>query len=108
MEYKQKQLYRRKYNKGVPSGYYEDWLYVGRWKERKLRKGLWAGRFKATKTRKNFVRGWGSFGKGTHGRWKIIGVQDIKKIGKKKYATDFKFIKKPVYFIVKKPYRRGG
>jgi len=99
---KYKQSYRRR-SKGVPKGYFESWKYNGIWNERKLRKGLWAGRFRATKTRRNSIRGWGSFGRGTYGRWKIIGVQDIKKVGMKKYITDFKFIKKPIYFVVKKP-----
>lgn len=104
--YKRAYKRRRKAGKGVPTGYFEDWKYVGRWKERKVRKGLWVGRFRATKTRMNKVRGWGSFGKGTKGRWKIVGVQDVVKVGKKKYLTDFKFVKKPVYFKVKKGYRR--
>ena len=54
-------------SKGVPPGYREIWGYRGRWDERKIRKGLWKFRFRATKRRKS--KSYGSFGKGTKGVW---------------------------------------
>lgn len=97
---------KQRRSKGVPAGYFEDWKYVGRWKERKLKKGLWMGRFRATKKRMQHVRGFGSFGVGTRLRWKIFGYQDAIKVAKDKYLTDYKFFKKPVYVIVRKPKRK--
>lgn len=90
--------------KGVPVGYKEDWAYHGRWSERKIRKGLWRFRFRATKRRR--ARSYGSFGKGTKGAWRIKGVQRIIKIGKGQYQTVFDGTKRPIYFSVKKPYKK--
>lgn len=103
-----KQYLKYKRKSGVPIGYKESWKYVGRWNEKpvkRLRNGkkLWVVRFKATKSRP--ASSYGSFGKGTVGRWKIFGYQDIKKIGKGKYITDLKAFKTPVFFKVKKPRR---
>lgn len=53
----------------VKPGYKESWKYVGRWREKKLRKGLWKFRFQATKRRR--AKSYGQFGKGTKGAWKI-------------------------------------
>lgn len=85
--------------KGVPAGYRENWKYVGRWSERKVRKGLWKFRFRATKRRK--ARSYGNFGKGTTGAWKINGIQYIKKTGKGEYQTDFRGTKRPLKFNVR-------
>lgn len=90
-------------SRGVPIGYPENWTYRGRWKERKLRKGLWGFDFKATKRRR--ANSYGSFGKGTRGRWKIVAVQDIVKTNKGEYQTRMRGFKKPIYFVVKRPYR---
>lgn len=89
-------VYRRK---GVPSRFRHIWGYHGIWDERKLKRGLWKFRFRATKNKKS--RSYGSFGKGTTGAWKINGIQRIRKTGKGKYQTDFKGYKKPLYFNVK-------
>lgn len=91
---------------GVPLGYFENWKYNGRWKEKPIKrlangKKLWAFRFRAIKNRP--ATSYGSFGKGTVGRWKIVAYQDIKKIGKGKYVTDMKGFKTPIYFKVIKP-----
>lgn len=91
-------------NKGVPSGYRENWKYVGKWSEKKLKKGLWKFRFRATKRRR--AKGYGSFGVGTKGAWKIHGIQYIRKTGKGEYQTDFQGYKKPLYFKVRKPKRK--
>lgn len=90
--------------RGVRPGYKEDWKYVGRWSEKKLKPGLWKFRFRATKRRRS--RGYGSFGKGTTGAWKINGVQHIIKTNKGEYQTDFQGYKRPIYFNVKRPKRR--
>ena len=66
--YYKKRKYRRR---GVPVGYNENWKYVGRWSEKKIKPGIWRFRFRATKRRK--ARGYGSFGKGTTGAWDILG-----------------------------------
>lgn len=71
--------------RGVPVGYKEAWRYLGRWRERKVAPGKWKFEFRATKRRR--ARSYGSFGKGTTGKWKINGVQYIKKTGKGKYQT---------------------
>ena len=65
--------------KGVPVNYKENWKYVGRWEEKKIRPKLWRFRFRATKRRR--ARSYGSFGKGTTGLWKINGYQRIRKTG---------------------------
>ena len=88
-------------NKGVPIGYRENWTYRGRWGEKKIsNKGVWKGEFRATKRRKS--RGYGGLGKGTKGKWKIWGIQYVKKTGKGQYQTVFKFKKKSLGFKVKK------
>lgn len=87
--------------KGVPVGYKEAWKYTGRWRERKVRRGTWKFRFKATKRRR--AKSYGSFGKGTTGAWKIRGIQYIRKTGKGQYQTDFRGTKKAMKFHVKKP-----
>lgn len=97
----QKRYGKGKRNKGVKAGYREVWGYRGRWDETKLRKGLWKGRFRATKRRK--ARSYGSFGKGTKGEWFIWGKQKIIKTNKGEYQTIFDFYKKPIWFKVKKP-----
>jgi len=101
MAYKQIQLQRRKKSLGVPAGYREIWNYKGRWDERKIRKGLWIFKFGATKSRKS--RSLGNFGVGTTGRWKIVAIQDIKKVGRGKYKTLMRGFKKPVFFKVRRP-----
>lgn len=90
-------------SKGVPIGYPENWKYVGRWSERKIAPRTWRFRFRATKRRK--ARGYGGLGKGTTGRWKIRGIQYIKKTGKGMYQTDFRGIKRSMGFKVRKPKR---
>lgn len=91
--------------KGVPKGFEHSWRYNGRWNEKKIKKGLWKGRFRAIKSRK-YTKSMGSFGIGTKGAWDIWGTQYIKKIAPNKYATDYIFYKKPKKFYVKKPKRR--
>lgn len=88
-------------NKGVPAGYKEAWKYVGRWREKKLRKGKWRFTFTATKRRR--AKTYGSFGKGTKGAWKINAIQYIEKTGKGKYQTKMIGTKKPIKFHVKRP-----
>lgn len=95
---------KRKRNSSVPAGYEENWKYVGRWSEKKLRKGLWKFRFKATKRRR--ARSLGNFGVGTTGAWKINGIQKIRKTNKGEYQTDFQGYKRPLQFNVKKAKRR--
>jgi len=95
-----RKAYKRK-GRGVPPGYKENWNYKGRWSEKKLRKGLWKFRFRATKRRK--ARNFGNFGVGTTGAWKINGVQYIRKTGLGEYQTDFRGYKRPLRFNVKKP-----
>lgn len=95
--------YKRK-NKGVPVGYKENWKYTGRWSERKIHKGLWKFRFRATKRRRS--RGYGSFGKGTTGAWKIKGIQYIRKTNRGEYQTDFRGTKRPLWFKVPRRKRR--
>lgn len=87
-----------KYN-SVPPGYKENWKYTGKWSEKKVKKGLWKFRFKATKRRR--AKSYGNFGKGTKGAWKINGIQYIEKTGKGKYQTDFIGYKRPLKFYVK-------
>jgi hypothetical protein len=89
---------------GVPIGYPEDWAYHGHWKEKKTGIGKWKFTFKATKTRK--AKSYGSFGKGTTGRWQIKGIQYITKTGKGKYQTKLVGTKRSLGFKVKKPKRR--
>lgn len=85
--------------RGLPSGYRANWKYTGRWSEKKLRKGLWKFRFRATKRRR--AKGYGNYGKGTTGAWKIKGVQYIRKTGKGQYQTDFIGTKRPMKFHIK-------
>lgn len=91
--------------KGVPRGFRHNWKYKGRWKERKLRKGLWKIDFRATKSRKS-AKSMGSFGIGTRGAWRINGIQYIRKTGKGTYQTRLVGYKKPMRFHVKRPRRR--
>ena len=90
--------------RGVPPGYVENWKYTGRWSEKKIRKGLWKFRFRATKRRR--AKSYGGFGKGTRGAWAIKGVQRIIKTGLGEYQTDFRGTKKPIYFNVRKTRRK--
>ena len=85
---------------GVPKGYKHNWKYTGRWKEKKVKKGLWKIDFKATKSRKT-AKSMGSFGIGTKGAWKIKGIQYIRKTGKGKYQTRLIGVKKPMRFYLK-------
>ena len=102
---KYKRRYKRRYkSKGVPVGYPENWKYVGRWKERKLRKGLWGFKFRATKRRK--ARSYGNFGRGTFGAWDIRAKQYIRKTNKGEYQTHMVGFKRPIFFVVRKPKRR--
>lgn len=101
MAYKQKLKYRRRRNLGVPAGYREVWGYRGVWDEKKLRKGLWAFQFRATKGRKS--KSYGNFGRGTKGVWDIRAKQYIVKTGKGKYQTLMRGFKKPLVFRVRKP-----
>lgn len=97
---------RRRFNKrGVPAGYKENWKYVGKWSEKKLRKGLWRFDFTATKRRK--ANSYGNFGKGTKGAWKINAIQYIVKTGKGQYQTRMIGTKKPLRFNVRRPRRRS-
>ena len=80
---------------GVPKGYKEFWGYRGKWIEKKLRKGLWRFVFIATKGRK--AKSYGSFGKGTRGRWRINAYQDIVKTAKGKYQTRMYGYKRPEF-----------
>lgn len=91
---------KRKKSLGVPAGYREMWGYRGVWDERKLHKGLWKIDFRATKKRRS--GSYGSFGRGTKGRWKINAIQDIIKTGKGKYQTRLRGFKRPVYFKVRR------
>lgn len=84
----------------VPAGYKENWKYVGRWSERKVKKGLWKFRFRATKRRR--AKSYGNFGRGTKGVWAIKGKQYIRKTGKGEYQTDFIGTKRPIKFNVVK------
>lgn len=93
----------KKRSKGVPAGYKEDWAYKGHWGEKKLKRGLWKFKFKATKKRRAGT--YGGFGKGTKGAWRIKGVQYITKTGKGKYQTTMIGTKRPIYFNVRKPKR---
>lgn len=88
---------------GVPPGYTENWAYHGRWSEKKIKKGLWKFRFRATKRRRATT--FGSFGVGTTGAWSIKGIQYIKKTNKGEYQTDFRGTKVPIRFNVKRPRR---
>lgn len=98
----------RNAKRGVPKNYREIWGYRGRWDERKLRKGLWAFKFKATKRRGS--RSYGNFGKYTKGAWNIRAKQFILKTGKGKYQTVMVGFKRPIYFKVRKPksYSKGN
>ena len=86
--------------KGVPPGYRERWKYTGLWDETKKKPGLWNFTFQATKRRR--AKGYGPFGKGTKGAWKIKGIQYIEKTGKGQYQTKLIGTKKPLKFYVKK------
>lgn len=99
--------YKHQSTLGVPKGYQHSWKYNGRWNEKKIRKGLWKIRFRATKSRGGSKK-LGSFGIGTKGAWKISGIQYIKKIGPRKYQTTLIGTKKPLKFYVKKPYKGRG
>lgn len=88
---------RFKRNRGVPKGYSHNWLYKGRWKEYKVGKGKWKGRFKAAKSRGGSSRG--GLKKGARIAWYIRGVQYATKVGGRRYLTDFKFTKT----LIKKP-----
>lgn len=101
---KLKRYFKGKKVSGVPLNYPEDWAYRGHWKEKKIKPGIWKIDFRATKRRK--ARGYGGFGKGTKGRWKINAIQYITKTGKGKYQTRMKGTKKSLGFKVKKPKRR--
>lgn len=92
---------KRKYQKkGVPIGYKEVWKYLGRWREKKIGPGTWKFNFTATKGRK--AKGYGGLGKGSKGKWYIKGIQKVTKIGKGKYQTVFKGMKKSLGFKVKR------
>lgn len=96
--------YKKRFqSKGVPSGYREIWNYRGKWDERKLRKGLWAFRFRATKRRKS--NSLGNFGVGTKGIWDIRARQYIVKTNKGEYQTYMIGYKRPIMFKVRNPYR---
>jgi hypothetical protein len=98
------QRYRRR-NKGVPKNYKHIWGYRGVWKEKKRGRGKgWDFTFNATKNHKH--KGMGSFGIGTKGAWKVIGIQYITKTGKNTYQTKLIGKKYPLKFYVKKPRRR--
>jgi hypothetical protein len=86
---------RRRRKTGVPKGYKHDWNYDGRWQEKKVRPGVWVGRFKAVKKRRVSAKQHpNSPGKGSVVQWKINGYQTATKISKNKYLTDFVFVKK--------------
>lgn len=93
---------------GVPAGYRENWKYTGRWSEQKKRdrwgRTYWPFVFKATKRRK--AKGYGGFGRGTKGAWKVKGVQYITKTGKGEYQTVLIGKKYPMRFYVKRTRRR--
>lgn len=86
---------------GVPKGYKHKWKYKGAWSEKKVRKGLWRFRFRATKSHKG-RRGEGNFGVGTKGAWKIKGIQYIRKISPNAYQTELIGTKTPMKFYVRK------
>lgn len=90
--------------RGVRPGYRENWKYTGRWSERKVRPGLWKFGFRATKRRR--ANSFGSFGRGTTGAWKINATQYIRKTNKGEYQTYMRGTKRPIFFNVRKPYRR--
>ena len=85
---------------GVPKGFRHVWKYVGRWNEKKLKKGLWKFSFRATKGKRS--KSYGSFGKGTTGAWKIHGTQYIRKTGKGTYQTNLIGYKKPLRFNIRR------
>lgn len=101
---KYKKYHKGKKVSGVPVGYPESWFYKGRWNEKKIDHGKWKINFGAIKSRP--AKSYGSFGKGTTGKWGIKAVQYIKKIGKGKYQTRMIGIKKSLGFKVKKPSRK--
>lgn len=70
--------------KGVPIGYPETWKYQGRWKEKKVGKGIWKIDFKATKGRKAAM---GNLKPGTVIKWKINAIQYAKKTAAGRYQT---------------------
>lgn len=78
---------------GVPPGFTHNWSYRGHWKERKIKPGLWKGRFKATKRTKAKSLGPKPGSKLT---WNIKGKQTARKTGKGEYQTTFDFTKKLV------------
>lgn len=92
---------KRMKRRGVPIGYPEDWSYRGHWHERKIGNRKWKFKFTATKRRK--ARSYGSFGKGTTGRWEIRATQLITKTGKGRYQTTMIGTKKSLGFNVKNP-----
>lgn len=90
--------------KSVPKGYKHYWKYhKSKWKERKIRKGLWGFTWTAIKSKK--AKSYGNFGKGTKGAWKINAIQYIEKTGKGKYRTKMIGTKKPLKFHIKTPKR---
>lgn len=91
--------------RGVPKGFRHNWGYHGHWDERKIKKGLWKFKFRATKSRKT-AKSMGSFGIGTTGAWDIKARQYIKKTGLGKYQTTMIGTKRPLKFKVRKPYRK--
>lgn len=88
-------------NQSSKPGTKKNWTYRGRWNEKKVKKGLWKFVFTATKRRKA-TKGYGNFGKGTKGAWKIEGIQYIEKTGPGSYQTKLVGTKKPLKFYVKK------
>lgn len=89
--------------RGVRPGFEHIWGYHGRWKEKKIRPGLWKFRFKASKGKRS--RSMGSFGIGTKGAWDIKARQYIKKTGLGRYQTLMIGTKRPLKFKVKRPKR---
>lgn len=77
----------RRFHRGVPTGYQHSWFYKGRWNERKVGRGRWKFRFRATKTRGGSSKG--GFRRGQRIVWRISGYQTATKIGGRTYLTDF-------------------
>lgn len=69
---------------GVPKGYRHNWTYRGRWKERKLRPGLWKIDFRATKRTRS---GRGGPRRGSKIVWGIRAKQYAVKTGRGTYQT---------------------
>lgn len=77
-----------RHRRGVKIGYYiPGWTYRGRWRERKLGRGIWRFSFKATKRR--YAKSMGGHPLGRTIRWKINGYQDVVKTGLGRYQTHF-------------------